>query len=72
MIPNWNMLIEEVKKLIKEPEISRYFNKSLLESALVKGENALRIENMSDPNYRILMRSVIVYRLMKKYFERGD
>ncbi|TWD98928.1 asparagine synthase (glutamine-hydrolysing) [Neobacillus bataviensis] len=71
MVPNWNMLIEEIKELIKNKSVVGFFNEEVINSALIKSEKGPRIESMSDPDYRILMRSVIVYRLIKKYFERG-
>jgi asparagine synthetase B (glutamine-hydrolysing) len=71
MAPHWNMLIEEVKELIKDSNVMKFFDEEVIMSALAKSEKALMTENMSDPDYRTLMRSVIVYRLIKKYFERG-
>jgi asparagine synthetase B (glutamine-hydrolysing) len=71
MTPNWSMLIEEVKELLKESYAMGFFDEGVIRSALFKSEKGLRIESMSDPDYRILMRAVIVYRLLKKYFERG-
>ncbi|SDM77265.1 lasso peptide isopeptide bond-forming cyclase [Bacillus sp. OK048] len=71
MVPNWNMLIEEVKELIKDSSVLRFFDGEVIRLALVKSEKGLKLERMSDPDYRILMRAVIVYRLIKKYFERG-
>ncbi|MGG1399946.1 lasso peptide isopeptide bond-forming cyclase [Bacillus salipaludis] len=71
MLPNWNLLIAEVKKLLNDTSIMKFFDEKVIKSALVKSENGPRIEVMSDPDYRTLMRTVIVYRLIKKYFERG-
>ncbi|NHM29244.1 lasso peptide isopeptide bond-forming cyclase [Neobacillus terrae] len=71
MVSHWNMLIEEVKELIKESRVIEFFDKEVIMTALIKSEKGLRTESMSDPDYRILMRAVIVYRLLKKYFERG-
>lgn len=71
MVPHWNMLIEEVKELLKDSNILKFFDEKVIRSAMVKSENVLRTESMSNPDYRILMRTVIVYRLIKKYFERG-
>lgn len=71
MIPSWNMLIEEVKELLIDSNVLKFFDEEVVRAAVVKSEKDLRIESMSDPDYRILMRTVIVYRLIKKYFERG-
>ncbi|NWQ39189.1 lasso peptide isopeptide bond-forming cyclase [Bacillus sp. EB106-08-02-XG196] len=71
MIPNWNMFIEEVKELINESYVMNFFNGEVLMAALSKSEKGLRPECMSDPDYRTLLRAVIVFRLVKKYFERG-
>ncbi|MFD0829862.1 lasso peptide isopeptide bond-forming cyclase [Neobacillus sp. M.A.Huq-85] len=68
MNPNWNMLLEEVKEILKDSYVLEFLNEKVIRSALVKSENGLRIESMADPDYRILMRTVIVYRLIKKYF----
>ncbi|MEH7076436.1 lasso peptide isopeptide bond-forming cyclase [Neobacillus drentensis] len=71
MVPHWNMLIKEVNNLLKEPRMIDFFNEEVIRSALIKSEKGLNTESMSDPDYRILMRAVIVFRLLKKYFERG-
>jgi asparagine synthase (glutamine-hydrolysing) len=71
MIPDWSMLIEEVKELTNDSSLMNFFDEEVIRSALNNSEKGLRTESMSDPDYRILMRVVIVYRLLKKYFERG-
>ncbi|MEH6954649.1 lasso peptide isopeptide bond-forming cyclase [Neobacillus drentensis] len=71
MIPDWSMLIEEVKELTNDSTVLNFFDEEVIRSALNNSEKGLRTESMSDPDYRILMRVVIVYRLLKKYFERG-
>jgi len=71
MVPYWTMLIEEVKDLLKNSSVMEFFDEKVIRLALTKSEKGLRLESMSNPDYRILMRTVIVYRLIKKYFERG-
>ncbi|MBT2642179.1 asparagine synthetase B [Bacillus sp. ISL-41] len=68
MIPSWNLFMNEVKELIKDSYVIQFFDEATIRSALTSSEMGVRPNRMSDPNYRVLMRAVIVYRLIKKYF----
>ncbi|MEH7493792.1 lasso peptide isopeptide bond-forming cyclase [Neobacillus niacini] len=68
MVPHWQMVIEEVKEILKDRNVLEFFDIEVIKSAVDKSESGLIPERMGDPDYRILMRTIIVYRLIKKYF----
>ncbi|OFD70906.1 asparagine synthetase B [Bacillus mycoides] len=67
MIPSWKMFIEELQQLSKDPVASNFFNMEIIKSAILKVQGEPRVEYVFDPDFRILMRSLIVYRFIKKY-----
>ncbi|WP_026591918.1 lasso peptide isopeptide bond-forming cyclase [Bacillus sp. UNC437CL72CviS29] len=67
MIPSWKMFIEELKQLSTDPVASNFFNMEIIKSAILKIQGEPQPENVFDPDFRILMRSLIVYRFIKKF-----
>ncbi|SEC07819.1 lasso peptide isopeptide bond-forming cyclase [Paenibacillus sp. GP183] len=68
MTPYWDAFIDEVQQLSSDQRVLEFMDGDVLKTALVKAKReGARPEHATDPDYRILMRSLIVYRFMKKF-----
>jgi asparagine synthase (glutamine-hydrolysing) len=67
MIPHWDSFIEEVRQLSTDKRMMEFLDNQVIKSAISKSEKGARRESISDPDYRVLMRSLIVYRYIKKF-----
>ena len=67
MMPNWTSYEEEIKQLGKDNKILEFLNEEVIKGALSKIEEGVRPEFAVKPEYKILMRSLIVYRFIKKF-----
>lgn len=70
MIPSWDAFTNEIKNLVEEKNIIQYFNKDLLIAALSKAIQGPKREYIIDPDYHTLTQSLVIYRFIKKEFER--
>jgi asparagine synthase (glutamine-hydrolysing) len=68
MTPYWNGFIEELEQLGRDPQFKELINTKTLESAISRVRNGPRPEYSLDPEYWILMRSLIVYRFVRNNF----
>ncbi len=68
MISSWDMLIEELEQLSKDISIFDYLNEQVVKDAISKVKEGPKSEKAVDPYYRIALRSLIVYRFLKKMF----
>ncbi|KRE75527.1 asparagine synthase-related protein [Paenibacillus sp. Soil750] len=66
MTPSWSSFIDEVQQLSKDPMASQLLNVPVLQSAISNIRNAPQANAAFSPDFRILMRSLIVYRFLKK------
>ncbi|EJR53254.1 hypothetical protein IIM_02618 [Bacillus cereus VD107] len=66
MAPFWNEFIEEVEELSVDPVISEFLNVEVIKKAISKICKEPRPEYAFDLDFRILMRSLIFYRFIKK------
>ncbi|CAM4183138.1 asparagine synthase (glutamine-hydrolyzing) [Paenibacillus endophyticus] len=66
MLPSWDILIDELKHVVSDPIVSEYLNIKELKRALAAIEKNPRPENVFETNFRILMRSLIFRRFIKK------
>lgn len=66
MIPYWPELIDEFHGLTKDPLILEYLNINAIKSALLKVQNNPQPELILDPEFKMLMRSIILLRFMKR------
>ncbi|MGE7880572.1 lasso peptide isopeptide bond-forming cyclase [Bacillus sp. NPDC094077] len=66
MAPFWNEFIEEVEELSVDPVISEFLNVEVIKKAISKICREPRPEYAFDLDFRILMRSLIFYRFIKK------
>ncbi|WP_077065142.1 asparagine synthase-related protein [Gracilibacillus massiliensis] len=71
MKPVWGELIEEFNQLISDPICFMYLNMDLLKKIVTKMEKGPRTEEAFDPEYRIMMRALIVYRFLKRLETKG-
>ncbi|MFJ8265547.1 lasso peptide isopeptide bond-forming cyclase [Peribacillus asahii] len=67
MIPNWNRFIEESHQLSKDERILNYLDSEVIKKALLKAKDGVKPECATDPDYKVLMRSLIIYRFIKKF-----
>jgi asparagine synthase (glutamine-hydrolysing) len=67
MLPSWNVLVSELQQVIEDPVISGYLNIKELANALSVIRKDPRPEHVFNTEFRILMRSLIFYRFIKKY-----
>ncbi|MGE8053345.1 lasso peptide isopeptide bond-forming cyclase [Bacillus mycoides] len=66
MAPFWNEFIEEVEELSVDPVISEFLNVEVIKKAISKICKEPRPEYAFDLDFRVLMRSLIFYRFIKK------
>ncbi|PEL07016.1 asparagine synthase-related protein [Bacillus sp. AFS017336] len=66
MAPFWNEFIAELKQLSEDPLMCELLNMDTIRAAILKIQNEAQPEFAFDFDFRILMRSLIVYRFMKK------
>jgi asparagine synthase (glutamine-hydrolysing) len=67
VIPHWDSFIEEVRQLSSDKRMLEFLDKQVIGSALDKSEKGARRESITDPDYRILMRSLIIHRYIKNF-----
>ncbi|NQX66751.1 lasso peptide isopeptide bond-forming cyclase [Paenibacillus alba] len=67
MTPHWGSFIADLQQLSNDPDALRYLDGAQIKAALTKVMAGARPEFATDSDYRILMRSLIVYRYMKKF-----
>ncbi|MBD2872159.1 asparagine synthase-related protein [Paenibacillus arenilitoris] len=65
-IPRWQSTLEELRTLCEDDRASRYLNVMQVKESLDKVGPALRPEQADDPHLKLLMRSLIAYRFLKR------
>ena len=71
MEPVWGSFIAELKLVVSDPICSAYLNMDILKNILAKMEAGPQIEKAFDPEYRVMMRALIVYRFLKRLDTKG-
>lgn len=66
MEPEWEKFLNELDELINDPLACEYINVKVVKNALTKIGNEPRPELVFDDAFKILPRSLIVYRFLKK------
>ncbi|MEH7112164.1 lasso peptide isopeptide bond-forming cyclase [Neobacillus niacini] len=66
MVPHWNVFMEEMQQLSNDERILEFIDGARIKKALLKAKEGPRPEHATKPEYRLLMRSLIVYRFIKK------
>ncbi|GGI46100.1 asparagine synthetase B [Paenibacillus marchantiophytorum] len=67
MVPHWDSFLDEAQQLSTDSNVLRFMDGAKIKSALLKVKAGVRPELATDSEYRLLMRSLIVYRYMKKF-----
>lgn len=67
MMNSWGEFIEEIEILVKDPLAEHYLDSEVLLDALLKIKHEPRSDYIYDYNFKILMRSLIVYRFLKTF-----
>ena len=67
MIPYWDTFVEELQQLSTDKRVLEFLDGQVIKAALLKVEEGATAEYATDPDYKILMRSLIVYRFLKKF-----
>lgn len=67
MSPSWNTFVQELHQLSKDPVMSEFVDMQVVKTAISKVREGPRPEYALNPEYRILMRSLIIYRFLKKF-----
>jgi asparagine synthase (glutamine-hydrolysing) len=68
MVPDWKNFINEGKQLSEDNRILGYFDDRAIRSALAKCEEGPVREDISNGDYRTLIRSIVIYRYLLKNF----
>ncbi len=69
MAPTWSLFTDELQQLKKNSEVFEYFNPEAVNDAISKVLEGPRVEFAINGDYRIAVRSLIVYRFIKNNFE---
>ncbi|WP_090082276.1 asparagine synthase-related protein [Lentibacillus persicus] len=73
MIPCWTDFIKEAKQLVKDKGAAQYLNIEAISNALSTAREVQKGDSAFDPELRMLVRSIIVYRFLHSfYLEGGD
>ncbi|TVY05624.1 lasso peptide isopeptide bond-forming cyclase [Paenibacillus cremeus] len=67
MKPHWDTFLEESEMLASDKKFLEYVDGQVIRSALLKVKNGPIPERCSDADYKTLMRSLILYRFLKKF-----
>lgn len=67
MAPSWSTFIEELQQLSTDSMVSELLNVEVIKASLAKIREEPRPEYAFDLDFRILMRSLIVYRFIKNF-----
>jgi asparagine synthase (glutamine-hydrolysing) len=65
MSSTWSLFIEELHQLCSDPIANQYLNVAGIKEAMHKIKHEISGKFALDPQFRILMRSIIVYRFLK-------
>jgi len=68
MIPTWNSFIEELEAMSNDTGIFEYLNEEAVRNSISTVKEGPEVKNAVNPDYRIAIRSLIVYRFIKKNF----
>lgn len=67
MLPKWESFTDELQQLRTDKRALEYLDVQAINKALIKIEEGARPEHATNPEYKFLMRSLIVYRFLKKF-----
>ncbi|MEK4065676.1 lasso peptide isopeptide bond-forming cyclase [Peribacillus sp. FSL R5-0717] len=67
MLPKWGGFIEEIEQLSTDKKALEFQDGQAINKALIKIKEGARPDFATDPEYKFLMRSLIVYRFLKQF-----
>ncbi|MDT3699196.1 MAG: asparagine synthase-related protein [Thermincola sp.] len=67
MLPAWNKFIDEILKLMADNNVSEFLNLEAVKAAISAIGSKPSPENAFDSEFKVLMRSLITYRFIKKF-----
>jgi asparagine synthase (glutamine-hydrolysing) len=67
MKPSWNGFMEELQQLSSDRELSHFINLKVLREAISKLKTEPQTNYIFDADFKIIMRSLIFYRFLKKF-----
>lgn len=70
MLPKWEAFTDELQQLRTDKKALEYLDLQAINKALIKINEGARPEYATDPDYKFLMRSLIVYRFLKNLIKR--
>jgi asparagine synthase (glutamine-hydrolysing) len=68
MTPTWDQFINDLDQLCNDTQIFKFLNEKEVKDAVSKIKEGPKTDNAINPNYRIAIRSLIVYRFLKNLF----
>jgi len=71
MLPCWTDFINEVKQLLDDKEVAQYLNMESIHKALTIATETPKGDSAFNPDLRMLMRSIIVYRFLQSFDLKG-
>lgn len=67
MLPAWDKFVEEIQQLSKDKTAEEFLNLSVIKNSLEKIKDNPSPKDVYEAEFRILMRSIIFYRFIKKF-----
>ncbi|WP_209122925.1 lasso peptide isopeptide bond-forming cyclase [Alkalihalobacillus sp. BA299] len=67
MLPKWNIFIKEMNNLIKDEKAMYYLDGQTIREAVEKVNKGVGPEYVIDPDSKVLMRSLIVFRFLRNF-----
>ncbi|MGW6384302.1 lasso peptide isopeptide bond-forming cyclase [Peribacillus butanolivorans] len=67
MLPKWGEFIEEIEQLSTDKKTLEFLDGQAINKALIKIKEGAKPEHATDPEYKFLMRSLIVHRFIKQF-----
>lgn len=67
MLPRWQAFKDELRQMSEDRLFMEFVDGKVIRSALSRLEEGAQPRHAVDPNYRLLMRSLIVFRFLKKF-----
>ncbi|MFC4320703.1 asparagine synthase-related protein [Litchfieldia salsa] len=67
MMPHWNSFISELKELTNDSRVTELLNIDTVKQALTRMGEKPRLEHVFNDDFKLLSRSLIVYRFIKKF-----
>ncbi len=67
MIPVWGRFINELENMCKDSCVQKYLNIKMIKQAINNMKSDPKAQNVYEQEFRLLMRSLIFYRFIKKF-----